>query len=136
MNYALINGAEIIEKQCGFLYQLEMQHNWQDLVAVYMEFIFLRVQIFVVFGIRVDCSCKYWLPISFMLQKFHLFCINSLSHKWVGHSITLVFDCLYWQFHIAWSNFSYRLEVVGWLNKIAFEQFVFILLVWPVTKTP
>jgi hypothetical protein len=101
MNYALINGAEIIEQQYGFLYQLEMQHNWQDPVVVYMEFVFSRVQSFAVFGIRADCSCKYWLPISFMLQKFHLFCINSLSCKWVGHSITLVFDWLYWQFHIA-----------------------------------
>jgi hypothetical protein len=40
MNYALINGAEIIEQQYGFLYQLEMQHNWQDPVVVYMEFVF------------------------------------------------------------------------------------------------
>jgi hypothetical protein len=28
MNYALINEAEIIEKQYGFLYQLEMQYHW------------------------------------------------------------------------------------------------------------
>ena len=34
MKYHVISGAE---EQCDFLYQLEMHHDWEDPVAIYME---------------------------------------------------------------------------------------------------
>jgi hypothetical protein len=45
MNYALINEAEIIEKQYGFLCQLDMKYHWKDHVALYMSSCIQRFKI-------------------------------------------------------------------------------------------
>jgi hypothetical protein len=36
-----------------FLYQLEMQHSWQDPVAVYIEMVFLEAFSFTTSGIKI-----------------------------------------------------------------------------------
>jgi hypothetical protein len=98
MNYALINEAEIIEQQYGFLYQLEMQYHWQDPVALYMEFVFPEVQNFATCGIKENCSCKYGLPIHFLLQKYQFFYIFLFTCKEEDPLGSEIISWLHWKF--------------------------------------
>ena len=68
IKYHLISEAE---KQCDLLYQLEMQHNWQDPMAIYMELRFLKNFILAEFGIKEDYDCKYALQNAFLLQMLN-----------------------------------------------------------------
>ena len=39
MECSLTSGTDITEEKKSFLYQLKMQHNWHDLVVVYMDMV-------------------------------------------------------------------------------------------------
>ena len=56
MKYHVISGAE---EQCDFLYHLEIQHNWEDPVAIYMESWLSENFSLAEFRIKHDCGCKY-----------------------------------------------------------------------------
>ena len=74
IKYHLISEAE---KQCDLLYQLEMQHNWQDPMAIYMELRFSKNFILAEFGIKEDYDCKYALQNKFLLQMLNSSLISS-----------------------------------------------------------
>ena len=60
MKYHLISEAN---EQFGLPYHLEMQHNWEDLVTIYMDSWLSKRFIFLEFGIKVE----YTLQIKFLL---------------------------------------------------------------------
>jgi len=70
MKFSLISEAE---ESCGFLYQLEMQHNWYDPVAIYMESWFSKKFSLAEFRNEDGCDCKYVLQIKFLLQMLNSF---------------------------------------------------------------
>ena len=61
MKYYFISGEE---QQCEFLYQLEIQHNWEDPVAIYMKSGFSKG-----FSLlEIEIKVEYVVQIKFMFQ--------------------------------------------------------------------
>ena len=75
-----------VEEQCHFFYQLEMQHNWEDPMAIYMKSWFSEGFSSLEFGIQEEYSCKYVLQIKFPLQmlKSSLICFYMQEVVTVG----------------------------------------------------
>jgi hypothetical protein len=91
---------EITNKHLGFWYELNIQHDFQDLVATFMELICLKALNVTTFSMQSSCSCKYKLPIQFSLKKYLYFCVLLFSYKKKGYVVRHLLAWLYWQFHV------------------------------------
>jgi hypothetical protein len=100
VDYGLTNTTEIAGEQFGFFHQLEFCHIIYDPVAVYMESVFPEVQNFAAFGIKANCSCKYGLPIHFLLQTSQFFYIFLFTCKEEDHLVSQMLSWLHWKFDV------------------------------------
>jgi hypothetical protein len=84
------------EKQFSPMYQMEVQYEYRDPVAFYMESVFPQVQNVVDFGMTLSCSCKLKMLINFLLPmsyfSFVLICIPE------DHSVSNKISWLHWKY--------------------------------------
>jgi hypothetical protein len=100
VDYGLTNTTEIAGEQFGFFHQLEFCHIIYDPVVVYMESVFSKVQNFASFGIKANCSCKYGLPIHFLLQTSQFLYIFLFTSKEEDHLVSQMLSWLHWKFDV------------------------------------
>ena len=102
MKYRLINKAK---EQCGFPYQLEMQHNWHGPVVIYMDSWLSKGFILLEFGIKVE----YALQIKFLFSLLNSSLISIYLQKVV--TISWMLSWLHWKYDYTLLGCFYRLEV-------------------------
>jgi len=136
-DFGFIDVAEIVDQQLGLLHRMEFCHSLQDPVAIYMESVFTKASSVVAFSMQTKYGGEYKLYIIFLLQTSQFFCILSFNCK-EDHFLRKMITWMHWKFTYTWSIWFTHVSRVGWLNKLAFEQFVFSLLVCcrPIIKTP
>jgi len=78
---------EITKKHLGFWYELNMHHDFQDLVATCMELVCLKVLNVTTFAMQSSCSCKYKLPIQFPLKNLCIFAFFLFICKKQGYVV-------------------------------------------------
>ena len=89
MKYHFISGAE---QQCDFLYQLEIQHNWEDPVAIYMNSGFSKG--FSLLEIKI--KLEYVLHIKLIFQMINSSLISIYQQEVVTDSWML--SWLHWKY--------------------------------------
>ena len=72
---------EITKNHLALWYDLNMHNGFQDLVATCMELVFVEVLNVTTFSMQSSCSCKYKLPIQFLLKNSLYLCILLFSCK-------------------------------------------------------
>ena len=82
----------IIHEKFDLLYHLEMQHNWEDPVAIYMDSWLSKRFSLLKFGIKVEDA----LQIKFMFQMLNSSLISIYPQEVV--IIGWILSCLHWKY--------------------------------------
>ena len=93
MKYRLINKEA---EQCDLLYQLEMQNNWEDPVAIHMELWFSENSILAEFGMKEHCGYKYSLQKNILLQMLTSYLISICMQKVI--IVGWILSWLHWKY--------------------------------------
>jgi hypothetical protein len=81
--YNIINNADLIQQQLCLLNQLEAFHEFQDLIASWMDSYFSKISNVVIFSMNIICCRKYKMPANFLSHMLYPLWIilNSDMHK-------------------------------------------------------
>ena len=102
MKYHFISEAE---QQCDFLYQLEIQHSWEDPVAIYMKSRFSKG-----FSLlEIEIKVEYAVQIKFVFQMINSSLISIYLQEVVTDSWML--SWLHWKYDYTLLVCFYQLEV-------------------------